>query len=281
MPLIVMLEDHMGNISRQVRMDEKSVIANLIPAIITNLKLPMVDIAGRPMVYHLTHNGRRLQEAETLATADVQQGDTLTIVPEMRFSAETLESAGIQQENKFTPAADTSTKKELPGKSEQKTGGPEAEEADKSQPIIEIFISYSHTDEALWKGLEKQLIALKRQGLVEVWHDRAIRPGTEWESEIDSHLNSAHIILLLISASFLASDYCYGIEMKRALERHAKKEACVIPVILSPVYWHETPFGKLQALPQNARPVTSWRRREEAFFDVAEGIRAAIKGLPL
>jgi tetratricopeptide (TPR) repeat protein len=145
--------------------------------------------------------------------------------------------------------------------------------------MIELFICYAREDEELRKGLEKQLRALRRQGLIEVWHDREISAGTEWEREIDKHLNSAQIILLLVSPDFMDSDYCYGIEMKQALERHERGEARVIPVILRPVYWYGEPLGKLQALPTDGKPVisSSWHNKDEAFFDVAEGIYRAIK----
>ncbi len=129
--------------------------------------------------------------------------------------------------------------------------------------------------------LEKQLRALKRQGIIDVWHDREISAGTEWEREIDKHLNSAQIILLMVSPDFMDSDYCYSIEMKRAMERHERGEARVIPVILRPVYWQGAPFGKLQALPTDAKPIMSryWHNLDEAFYDVAKGISKAIEKL--
>jgi hypothetical protein len=89
------------------------------------------------------------------------------------------------------------------------------------------------------------------------------------------------VILLLISADFLASDYCYGIEMKRALARAQNKEAYVVPIILRPVDWAGTPFAHLQALPTNAKPITTWSNQDEAFADVAAGIRRVIEDLPL
>jgi|SRR5450755_149684 tetratricopeptide (TPR) repeat protein len=140
---------------------------------------------------------------------------------------------------------------------------------------IEVFFSYSHKDEGLRAELEKQLSLLKRQDLITGWHDRRIVAGQVWAEEIDAHLNTAQIILLLISSDFMASDYCYGIEMKRAMERHERGEAHVIPIVLRPVYWKDAPFGKLQALPTDAQPVTSsrWHNLDDAFFDVAEGIR--------
>ncbi len=142
---------------------------------------------------------------------------------------------------------------------------------------IKIFYSYAHDDERLRKKLEKQLTALQQQSLIADWHDRMISAGTEWEHEIDAHLNEAEIILLLISTSFLASKYCYSIEMKRALERYEAGETRIIPIILRPAYWQEAPFAKLQALPTNGKPVTSWRDQEEAFLNVAQGIQKAIE----
>uniref|UniRef100_A0A1X7T833 TIR domain-containing protein n=1 Tax=Amphimedon queenslandica TaxID=400682 RepID=A0A1X7T833_AMPQE len=114
-----------------------------------------------------------------------------------------------------------------------------------------IFISYSHSDEKMWKELEKHLSTLRRQGVINTWYDRLIGPGEDIHGQINDHLNSADIILLLVSADFLASDYCYDIEMKRAIERHNKGEARVIPVILRPCDWHGAPFGRLNAVDGN------------------------------
>ena len=144
---------------------------------------------------------------------------------------------------------------------------------------IEVFYSYSQRDEALRDELENHLALLKRQGVIRDWHDRRITAGSEWSGKIDDYLNSAGVILLLVSADFLASDYCYDLEMKRAMERHERGEAVVIPIILRAVDWHSAPFGKLQALPKDGRPVTSWPNRDEAFTDIARGIRKAIEQL--
>ncbi len=146
---------------------------------------------------------------------------------------------------------------------------------------IEVFLSYAHEDEPLRKQLEKHLQSLKRVGLIDVWHDREIRAGEEWKQKIDLHLNTATIILLLISPDFIDSDYCYSLEMKRAMERHERGEAHVIPIILRPVNWSNTPFRKLQALPKDAKPVRSkyWRNQDEAFYDIAKGIQSVIEQL--
>ena len=144
---------------------------------------------------------------------------------------------------------------------------------------VSLFYSYSHKDEALRDELETHLSLLRRQGVVRGWHDRRIAAGTEWAGQIDQHLDTADIILLLVSADFLASDYCYDKEMTRALERHEAGTARVIPVILRPCDWHSAPFGKLQALPKDGKPVTTWKNRDEAFTDIARGIREAAASL--
>src|SRR5438270_791911 len=138
---------------------------------------------------------------------------------------------------------------------------------------IEIFCCYARADQLLLKRLISYLAPLQRQVVITVWADTDIDAEAEWEKEIEKHLNIAQIILLLVSPDFMASEYCYSKEMKRAIERHEAGEARVIPVILRPVYWQGSPFGKLQALPTNGKPVRNWRNQEQAFFDMAEGIR--------
>ncbi len=140
---------------------------------------------------------------------------------------------------------------------------------------VELFFSYSHKDEKLRDRLEPHLSMLKRDKVIKAWHDRKISAGTEWAKAIDDNLNSAGIILLLVSADFLASDYCYDLEMQRAMERHEAGEARVIPIILKPVDWTSAPFSKLQAFPKNAKPVTKWTPQDEAFANIAQGIRQA------
>ena len=142
--------------------------------------------------------------------------------------------------------------------------------------LLEVFYCYSHKDESLRDELEKHLTILRHQRIVSNWHDRRIGPGNEWKGRIDEHLNRAQVVLLLISSDFLASPYCYDVEMKRALERHDAGLARVIPVILRACLWDGSPFSKLQALPKDALPITSWSNIDEAFFDVAKGVREAI-----
>ena len=139
-----------------------------------------------------------------------------------------------------------------------------------------LFFSYAHRDEAFREDLEMHLALLKRQGVIEGWHDRMIGAGDEWADQIDERLEAADVILLLVSPSFLASDYCYDREMGRALERHAAGEARVIPVLVRPCDWQTAPFARLQGLPRDARPVTQWNDPDAAWLDVVRGIRAVV-----
>ncbi|MCC5646944.1 toll/interleukin-1 receptor domain-containing protein [Nostoc sp. CHAB 5824] len=122
---------------------------------------------------------------------------------------------------------------------------------------LKLFFSYSHKDETLRDELAKHLTILERQSVISSWHDRKILPGEEWDHQINDNLNTADIILLLISSDFLFSKYCWDVEVKKAIERHHAGEACVIPVILRSVDWSGATFAKLQALPKNAEPVVS------------------------
>lgn len=143
---------------------------------------------------------------------------------------------------------------------------------------VKIFFCYAHEDEALLNKLKTQLRPLQRDGLIDVWYDRDISAGAEWEQEIRKHLNDAQIILLLISPDFMNSEYCYGIEMKRALERHERGEARVIPVILEYVYWQIAPLIKLQALPTDAEPILSknWYSQNEALYNIVQGVKKVV-----
>lgn len=149
-----------------------------------------------------------------------------------------------------------------------------------SHPIkaVEIFCSYSHKDESLRDELAAHLRPLERQGKIKSWHYRMIKAGENWKGETDKQLETAHLLLLLISADFIKSDFCQ-IEMKRAMERYRASEARVIPIILRPCEWETPPLNEPQALPKDALPVTEWPSHDAAFKDVAKGIRAVVEEL--
>ena len=142
-----------------------------------------------------------------------------------------------------------------------------------------IFFCYTHEDEALLNKLKTHLRPLQRQNLIDIWYDRNIGAGSVWEEDIKHHLNEADIILLLISPSFIDSDYCYSIELQRAIERHKGGNVRVIPIILEYVYWQFEPLSSLQALPTDAKPIMGWSNQNEAFFNVAAGVRKVVEEL--
>src|SRR5262249_3156608 len=150
----------------------------------------------------------------------------------------------------------------------------------RSSSPIKLFISYAHRDEDFRLELNDHLSNLQRQQTISGWHDRRIVPGQEWATQIDDALNEAQIILLLISARFMASDYCYAKEMLRAIERHDAGEAVVIPINLNARDWQGAPFCKLKALPKDAKPIKNWNDRDEAWLDVVRGLRRVVEGWP-
>ena len=145
--------------------------------------------------------------------------------------------------------------------------------------MIKVFISYSHQDEAIKDELCVHLATLRRQKKIETWHDRAIEAGAEWEETLKAKFYAADVILLLITPRFMASDYCYDKETQWAIERHDKGQARVIPIIMKPCDWQDTPFCKLQFLPREGKPVTTWDNQDEALLNVAKGIRTVVETL--
>ena len=143
--------------------------------------------------------------------------------------------------------------------------------------IVRLFYSYSHKDEGLRNELETHLKLLQRRRVIDIWSDRKIEAGDDWREKIDENLERSDIILLLVSADFIASDYCYEREMKRALEREKKFEARVIPVIVRDVNWSKAPFAKFQVLPKDGLAVTRWPDRDSAWRNVSEGVEAAVE----
>ncbi len=145
-----------------------------------------------------------------------------------------------------------------------------------SEKKAKLFISYAHRDDRYRGQLVTHLAGLRWQGVIDDWHDRRIAPGKEWRDEIDQNLAAADCVLLLVSPDFLASDYCYSIEMQHALEKHRGGRALVIPVIVRPADWQHTPLRDLEALPKDAKPIVEWAQRDRAWLNVIEGIRRAL-----
>lgn len=146
--------------------------------------------------------------------------------------------------------------------------------------MAKLFFSYCHVDEALRDRLEKHLSMMKNQGLIETWHDRGIMAGDDLDTSIDVNLETSDIILLLVTADFLASKYCFSKEMKRALERQREGTARVIAVILEHCDWQSAPFAKSLVVPKDGKPVTSWANEAEAWTDVTKQIRTVVEQTP-
>ncbi len=140
-----------------------------------------------------------------------------------------------------------------------------------------VFCCYASEDEAFLQDLKKHLMPLQREGSLIVQADIDISPGKEWEREIDHYLKVADIILLLISADFMNSDRCFDEMMQQAIARHQQGTVRVVPIIIRPTDWQETPFGVLQSLPRGARPVSMWLNKDEAFVNVVGEIRAIVR----
>jgi hypothetical protein len=142
----------------------------------------------------------------------------------------------------------------------------------KTATRVQVFCSYAHKDEPYRQLLEPSLQFLKRQGLIDYWHDRQLEPGVRWRDVLDEQLDKADIILLLVSRYFLSSDFCQDVELKRSLERLERQSVRVIPIIVSASGWSETRLGELQALPTGGREIDDWPSKEKAFFDIERGI---------
>jgi TIR domain/Lectin C-type domain len=144
--------------------------------------------------------------------------------------------------------------------------------------MVKVFISYSHADDRYRAKLETHLYALKKNGFIDVWSDRRIPAGQKWKGAIDANLLQADLILFLVSADFLDSDYCYNIEMNCAIERYERKQAIVIPIILRDCDWRGTPVSTFQALPTDGKAIRNWRSSDKALLNVTDGIKALLIG---
>jgi hypothetical protein len=146
---------------------------------------------------------------------------------------------------------------------------------------ITVFFSYAQADQKMRDRLAIHLSQLQRDGLIEAWSDQQILAGANRTQEIDQAIRRSRIILLLISADFLASDTCYDVEMQQALEHHRRGEVHVIPIIVRPCDWQNSPFAHLLCLPRNTRPVALWGNQDEAFVAIAQELREVIAQQPL
>ncbi|GCE06990.1 HEAT repeat domain-containing protein [Dictyobacter aurantiacus] len=141
---------------------------------------------------------------------------------------------------------------------------------------LRLFYSYAQQDDEWRKKLDIHLTALQRQGIITSWHRQQVIAGAEPAREIERQLEEAHLILLLVSPDFIASEHCYGNELAQALQRHEQGYARVIPILVRSTDWQSTPFGHLRPLPTNGKPAKTWKDQEAALVDIVQGIKNVI-----
>lgn len=145
------------------------------------------------------------------------------------------------------------------------------------------FISYTHADSALKDQLVRHLAPLRREGLIDLWHDGMLRPGEHLDPAVQAALAASDVVILLISADFIASEYCYEQEMLRAFARQRHGTVRVIPIILKPCQWMGVPIGdgetlsEFVALPKDGKAVISWSDPDTAFDNAVGTIRDMLK----
>jgi hypothetical protein len=142
---------------------------------------------------------------------------------------------------------------------------------------VDVVLSYAHKDQELCDQFREHLSGLRRARIINDWHDRQIDAGGDWAAGIDEWLERAHVVLLLVSSSFLSSDYCQDVEVRRAMERHRAGEAIVVPIVLRDCDWSDTPFGHLNKLPRHHRAVTLAPDRDEALAGITRELKGIIQ----
>ena len=219
------------------------------------------------------------------------------VPPSMRMATAALQEAGLERRDAAVIAVllgDQSTARGAAGlgkvRSEEAIRETDAARQRLDAPVsrpgqgfngrqARLFISYSHRDERYLKRLETHLANLRREGVITEWHDQMITSGEEWRSRIRDSLESADCVLLLVTPDFIASDYCYSVEMTRALERHREGRIRIFPVIVRPTDWRHTPLRELQVLPKDGKPIVEWASRDRAWLDVTDRLRQALMGI--
>lgn len=146
-------------------------------------------------------------------------------------------------------------------------------------PPFAVFYSYAREDAKLLDEFSSHLASMKRENWIEEWFDGDILPGHSWSEHIKDRLRRADIIVFLVSADFIRSEYCWMTELQFALRARKQGVVEVVPVIIRPVDWRRTPLGELHALPSEAKPVTEWVLRDTAWTNVAEGMRRLVVGI--
>jgi O-acetyl-ADP-ribose deacetylase (regulator of RNase III) len=175
------------------------------------------------------------------------------------------------------PAREAELRAALEQNTDQRLQAAQQDQSRHAKAAASVFVSYAHEDEAMRNKLSDHLGGLRRSGYIKDWWDGQIVPGREWAPEIIRRLDEADIILLLVTSSFLGSAFIGRVELSKALERHRRGEAVVIPVILRSADWQNAGLGELLALPKEGKPVSTWSDHDAAYLDIAQGLRRTIE----
>lgn len=162
-----------------------------------------------------------------------------------------LQGTGLNYQQRFTPHTTTKVMKK-------------------------VFISYSKEDAAYLKDLKSILKPIAREGKISAWDDTQLHPGEEWDSKIMAELETADIILMLVSRYMLATDYIYEKEMKKAIERAEKGEAVFVPIMIRDCDWNDSPFAKFNILPSKAKPVSDYADQEKAWTEISKRLKSLL-----
>lgn len=138
---------------------------------------------------------------------------------------------------------------------------------------MKAFISYSHADDSYLALFQKHLAQLRREGSISDWTDNAVSAGGSLDNEISKALNEAEIFIALVSPDYLNSSYCYDKEFEEALRLHKEGRLKIVPVILEPCDWQNTPLGSIKALPKDGKAVALWNNQNTAMMDVMAHLR--------
>lgn len=147
----------------------------------------------------------------------------------------------------------------------------------KHRPVSLLYV-YASVDISFYNQIEKHLSQLKRQGFLSTWSVDKILAGANRDVEFEKHFSVAQVILLLLSSDFIASEHCYNILMY-ALQKQVEGLVYVIPLLIHPFDWENSPLSALQVLPKNGNPVAKWRNRDEAFTLITQEIRKIVIAL--
>lgn len=159
-----------------------------------------------------------------------------------------------------------------PASDQAPQGGPQPHDA----TPLKLFLSYAKADAELKERLDNHLTALKRGNLIDVWSDEQVLAGHDWGEAAKTNIQEADIVLLLVSASFIASEHIWKSEVEKAMSRRSEG-VIIVPVALKPVDWGGLPFAGLQGLPRSQKPVTTYNDLDLGLLEVARGVREVVE----